>query len=118
MSVDKKLTHMLDDESENEEITRDNEEISNLEQSVSKQQPLEELNLSHEIVRESPFKLYGIAPHSKSSYAKRKLELVTSRIKSKVSKVVEKEFTPADECSCLMLTKENEEKVKHMDRLI
>lgn len=83
---------LLQDESENDEVVSDSEEISYLEQPILEQQTLEEKKLSIQNLGESPFKLHSVAPHRKSSYAKRKLESVTSTLKSKLYKVIEKEF--------------------------
>lgn len=117
MNETSKLQHI--DSSDIEETPgSDSEDITNLEQSFSKQQTLEELNSSIQYLGESPFKLHGIAPHCKSSYAKRKIESVNNKLKLKVRKVIEKDFSLAEELPGPGMTKENEQKVKDMDRLI
>lgn len=112
-------TSRPDTESDAEgESFSDTEDITILEKSCTKIKTLEELNTSIQNLGESPFKLHGIAPHSKSSYGKKKIESVTSKLKSKVSKVLEKDFSLGEELPDAEKIKENEQKIKDLDRLV
>lgn len=115
-----KVDKNLQEESEiglRDELCSDDEDIISLEKSLDKEKSLDELNLSIQNLGESPFKLHAIAPHCQSSYAKRKLTSVTNKLKCKVGKVLEKEFS-LDESPCGGVSKIDQQKIKDMDRLV
>lgn len=99
--------------SDNEIIS--DEEINELESSISKQKTLEDINLSFQSIGESPLKVHALPSHCKTSYAKRKIESASSTLKSKVVKVLETDYPSDDETQ---ITEETENKATDMDRLI
>lgn len=91
------------------------EEINQLQSSISKQNTLEDLNTSFKSIGESPLKLHALSSHSKSAYAKRKIESASSNLKSKIVKVLETDYNTDDEPQ---ISNETETKAKDLDRLI
>lgn len=99
-----------------EEHTDSFQNIRDVENILNKEKALEEINTCLTDIGESPLKLHAVSSHSKSSYAKRKLGSACSTLKTKVCKVLERDFSP--EKDNRKIPNNILEKANNMDRLV